>query len=106
MLSLEILKAYSVFCCRCKSLGFYMYFHPIDDALSCFGNDLLKELLQLPHCRHPLSAGLITMFHHSLTLKVLFVHMRKIAFRFCLHFFKIKIIQLDHQNLYPSFEAG
>ena len=41
----------------CKSLVCCKYFHPIDVGLSCFGNDMLQELLKL----HPLPVGLMTI---------------------------------------------
>ena len=43
---LETLKDYSLFCYR--SLASCTYYHPTDAVLSCFGNDLLKEILQFP----------------------------------------------------------
>ena len=39
-------------CILFSMLVFCMCFHPIDFALSYFGNDLLKELLQLPLYLH------------------------------------------------------
>ena len=43
---LETLKDYSLF--SNQSLAFYTYYHSTDAVMTCFGNDLLKELPQFP----------------------------------------------------------